>query len=123
MTRRQLKEEVELRKYVLGPEHPMAASVVRSMIAAFIRAVRADEREKCAKAAKERTWDPQLGDNIAAAIRWEQNAEDIEAHRDELESRLAALEKVAVEVNKMPYASRTPLLNKALAALDAAKEG
>lgn len=43
-----LKEEKELRKYVLGPEHPMNASVIRSMIAALIRAV----EERCAKVAE-----------------------------------------------------------------------
>ena len=42
------KEERELKKYVLGPEHPMNASVIRSMITALIRAV----REDCAEVAE-----------------------------------------------------------------------
>jgi hypothetical protein len=47
-----LKEERELRKYIFGPEHPMNASIVRSMITDLVRAVRADERKRCTNVSK-----------------------------------------------------------------------
>jgi hypothetical protein len=70
-----LKEEKELRKYVFGPEHPMNASIVRSMITALIRAV----REDCAKVCHDLSGKKNMGASIENAGGYNEACKDTAA--------------------------------------------